>query len=680
MTKIAIVGGGPGGLASAYLLEQKYKDTCQTTLFEASGRTGGKILTTRFDSAPVRYEAGAAEFYDYAMIGPDPLRELIEKLGLKTAPMSGGGVVLDGRILRNKKDIRACFGRATVDAIDAFRQRCAEALTKEDWYEGTPHSDNTHALSRLTCEELLDEVRDPVARRYLKTAVHSDLATEPHLTNGLNGLKNFLMDVPGYIKLYSVAGGNQGFTDRLRGQLARTRVETDCPVTRVEKNADGRYRVTFLQGGTRHFEDFDAVFIALPHSALGSIEWAGEDLRRAMTRFIAYYDRPAHYVRVTALFRRPFWREAIPGSWFMLDAFGGCCVYDESARQDAGEYGVLSWLIPGSDALALSNLEDAGIVEAALNSLPGALHEEAHAGFLEGNVHRWMASVNAQPGGFPVRDTRAAHVPEPKDHPGLFTVGDYLFDSTINGVLDSADFATDFFQAWRLKEELLGIAADAKPRAIDRSYFDEYHEDLTYEDSYDWYFDAKYVRDMIRIVWGAKPPYRLLDAGSANGLTLADFGEIGIDAWGVEKDKYIHGQTPAKWRKRNRLGDVTKLPFADNKFDFVYATCLELVPEEQLGAALKELHRVTRTGVIFSGIASDMNPELFKGRDLLMGIRSLMSLWEWGEVFTAHGFRIAASDEKTLERLWRNEEKYSEGDDHWYPDRESLRYCFYTKL
>jgi hypothetical protein len=75
-----------------------------------------------------------------------------------------------------------------------------------------------------------------------------------------------------------------------------------------------------------------------------------------------------------------------------------------------------------------------------------------------------------------------------------------------------------------------------------------------------------------------------------------------------------------------------------------------------------------------------MNPELFRKRDLLLGVKSLMPLWEWGELFTAYGFGIAAPDVKTLDRLWRCEVKANEGDDAWYPDRDSLRYCFYTKL
>ena len=48
------------------------------TLLEASGRLGGKLQTRRFDSAPVMYEAGVAECYDYETLGHDPLRQLVE--------------------------------------------------------------------------------------------------------------------------------------------------------------------------------------------------------------------------------------------------------------------------------------------------------------------------------------------------------------------------------------------------------------------------------------------------------------------------------------------------------------------------------------------------------------------------------------------------------------------------
>src|SRR5436853_490270 len=109
MTRIAIVGGGPGGLFATHLLEEFCADLCEVTLFEASARLGGKILTEQFATAPVRYEAGVAEVYDYSHFGPDPLRELIAKLGLATVPMEGPAVILGDAILRNDQDIRKQF-------------------------------------------------------------------------------------------------------------------------------------------------------------------------------------------------------------------------------------------------------------------------------------------------------------------------------------------------------------------------------------------------------------------------------------------------------------------------------------------------------------------------------------------------------------------------------------------
>ncbi|RZI38996.1 amine oxidase, partial [Herbaspirillum sp. HC18] len=118
------------------------------------------------------------------------------------------------------------------------------------------------------------------------------------------------------------------------------------------------------------------------------------------------------------------------------------CVYNEGSRHNVGKHGVLNWLIPGSDALAFANLSDQELIDAALKSLPASFGN-AREHFLEGKIHRWLSSVNALPGGLPVRNVLVNHRPEPKEHPGIVVVGDYLFDSTLNGLLDSSDVATD---------------------------------------------------------------------------------------------------------------------------------------------------------------------------------------------------------------------------------------------
>ena len=76
---------------SAWYLKRKLGDLCRITLYEASNRLGGKIVTRKFDSAPAMYEAGVAEIYDYSMTGPDPLRELIQHFGLQTIPILTDG-------------------------------------------------------------------------------------------------------------------------------------------------------------------------------------------------------------------------------------------------------------------------------------------------------------------------------------------------------------------------------------------------------------------------------------------------------------------------------------------------------------------------------------------------------------------------------------------------------------
>ena len=93
----------------------------------------------------------------------------------------------------------------------------------------------------------------------------------------------------------------------------------------------------------------------------------------------------------------------------------------------------------GSAAEELSVMEDAQLIALALDSLPDFL-PDGREHFLEGHVYRWLNAVNAMPSGLVPRRQDQRHQPEPVEHPELFLVGDYLFDSTLNGVLDSANY------------------------------------------------------------------------------------------------------------------------------------------------------------------------------------------------------------------------------------------------
>ena len=194
--RVAIIGGGPGGLLTAHALERDAPAAYDITLFEADKRIGGKIVTRHFAAAAVPYEAGAAELYEYPGPGSDPLRQLVADLGLSTIELCGGTVVLGDRIMRNRDDIRRHLGMKTLRAIEDFRRRGSALLSPQEYYNDNRSKLNRHAWSRRSFHSVLAEIPDAGARRFLTVAVHSDLATEPHLTNGLYGLENCLLDDP----------------------------------------------------------------------------------------------------------------------------------------------------------------------------------------------------------------------------------------------------------------------------------------------------------------------------------------------------------------------------------------------------------------------------------------------------------------------------------------------------
>jgi protoporphyrinogen oxidase/SAM-dependent methyltransferase len=680
MLDLAIVGGGPGGLMSAWYLKRKLGDLCRITLFEASDRLGGKILTRKFDSAPAMYEAGVAEIYDYSMTGPDPLRELIQHFGLQTIPMDAEQVQLDGELLNDVPGMRRKYGAKTADAIEAFRKTCAEMVTPIEYYEGVGSHDNEHPWAYMSCEEVLDkQVTDPTAKRFFKVMARSDIATEAHNTNGLNALKNFVMDIDGYIGLYSIQNGNEQLIDCLRSEVDAS-IQLNHRVLKVGKNESGRYRLKMMNGKGPETRDFDLVLVCLPHSWLATMGWEGEELRKSMVKHVAYFDRPAHYLRVSILFDAPFWGKKIPGAWFMSEAFGGCCVYNEGSRHDVGKHGVLNWLIAGSDALAFANLGEQELIDAALKSLPASLGD-ARAHFVEGKVHRWLSSVNALPGGLPARDVMTNHRPEPKQHPGLVVVGDYLFDSTLNGLLDSSDAATDIIltEMMRLRRERVHAGKPVSDK-IDRDYFARYRGLGPYSEAWRHFTDPDYLQELIRIVWGKARGYKMLVAGSASGELVGALRERGIDAWGIENNRGIHAGTPKALKKYNKLGSIVDMPFKDGEFDIVFETSLCHVAKKHAARAIREINRVVATGVMFGSITSDMAPALIDRYDLLRGVKKLGTWWEWSELFFGNGFDLAMHRNDCTDAIWAATLAANKGPGQWYTDADSLRYSFFDKV
>src|SRR5260370_35698407 len=119
--------------------------------------------------------------------------------------------------------------------------------------------------------------------------------------------------------------------------------------------------------------------------------------------------------------------------------------------------------------------------------------------------------------------------------------------------------------------------------------------------------------DRIRIVWGRAKGYKLLTAGSASGELVGAVRERGIDAWGIENNRAIHGKTPKALKKYNKLGSILDMPFRNGEFHFVFETSLSHVAEKQVVPAVRQLNRVATTGLVLWSVTSDM-PQWRVGR------------------------------------------------------------------
>lgn len=450
-SRIAIVGGGPGGLMTAYLLRKLANRPLELTLFESSDRVGGKVLTPRFSRVPAMYEAGAAEFYDYTPVDEDPLKDMVRELGLSTVAMGGNSVVLSGKQYSTLEDLGEQFGGRVRRGWIEFHERAWGRMSPREFYESDNSEASLTAGERSAVEGRFDteatQLEQAELRSFLETLIHSDLATEWTQTSVSYGLQNYLMNHPAYMQLYSIDGGNEQLVERLRERTAMD-VRTGLHVLSVEKVSQEsetlKLRTEGADGITEHH--FDYVVLCLPIIPLSKLEFRGERLAGAMRGHLARYDHPAHYLRVTMLFSRPFWKSWLRESYCMLDAFGGCCLYDETSRQAEASYGILGWLFGGEAAIALSALTDEQLTERALGTLPETSHE-ATENLLEVRVHRWIGAVSALPGGEKPTRLDMRHQPEPTEHSSLFVVGDYLFDSTLNGVLDSAECVASWIAA-----------------------------------------------------------------------------------------------------------------------------------------------------------------------------------------------------------------------------------------
>ena len=89
-----------------------------------------------------------------------------------------------------------------------------------------------------------------------------------------------------------------------------------------------------------------------------------------------------------------------------------------------------------------------------------------------------------------------------------------------------------------------------------------------------------------------KNPDKVLEIGVGNKIVSNYLKSSGLKVTTCDIDESLNPDI---------VGDITRLPFNDNSFDFVYACeVLEHIPFESFAQALRELHRTTKKYVMVS--------------------------------------------------------------------------------
>ena len=259
--RIAVVGTGIAGLATAYFLQSHH----EVVVFEAADRAGGHTHTVRVDF-PDETHLVDCGFIVHNQRNYPLLTRLFHELQVETQESEMTFSVINERtgcewngknlatmFAQPRNLMRADFLKMLID-ITRFNRHAYELLRSDDLQDDP------------TLEEFLDRhsLRGDVVTNYIVPLGSAIWSADPttFTTFPARSLFQFL-DNHGLLRIggrpvwRSVSGGASTYVDRITTQLA-DRVRLSSPVTGVERT-NGSVRVTTSQGTT---DEFDHVVMA----------------------------------------------------------------------------------------------------------------------------------------------------------------------------------------------------------------------------------------------------------------------------------------------------------------------------------------------------------------------------------------------------------------------------------
>lgn len=390
--RVLIAGGGIAGLTAAHELLKRGFDPI---IFEASGRTGGRMWTLRepFDDGLV-VEAGAAS------LATTVIEQYVDEFGLETVPFpfgwdEGAPSLLDGELLPFNADASTSWSARLDDDEKALNY--SQLVSR---YRRGPVFELASNLEGETFPyPSLDRFDDMTMADFLRSQSASEAAVERLALGYLSGhgegpesysARSIIAETASFISrigdrgAFQIVGGNDRLPQAIADSLGE-RIALNSPVRSIAHRSDG---VTFsveTASGLQQVEG-DFAICAAPFALVRDIAFPSglNDRRR---RAIA--DMPITSVtRVYLQFRERFWESAGRSPAAYSDDTLGQIFPSTIARPGATDRGVLEAFPGGERARRLAAMSEEDAITSIRTQFE-MFHPESDAYFEKGRVFSW---------------------------------------------------------------------------------------------------------------------------------------------------------------------------------------------------------------------------------------------------------------------------------------------------
>ena len=308
--KVIVAGGGIAGLCCAYELMQRGHDV---TVLEASGRTGGHVLTAHDPFADGLYaDLGAEQCTDP---GYELYRAYVKTLGLNLLPYRRRDNLL--RFIGKKPYTEEMLADRKVLADFGFNPREIDFLAGHEWAqlpllffgpyldkftdEYQPFGVGLDELDKISVTEFLQRENASAAAIHYAGSTSNSALHQMWFLAIMKHRRRRLFDK----NLFRIEGGNQRLTDVFATKLG-ARVRLGCPLKRVEHNPSGvtvHYRD--LDGDRSVEAEYLVNTIPLPMLANIPVEPAWPEAKAWVIKNVSYY----MHTRVVFQCRTRFWKK-----------------------------------------------------------------------------------------------------------------------------------------------------------------------------------------------------------------------------------------------------------------------------------------------------------------------------------------------------------------------------------